>query len=699
MSILAVVLPPFAAGLLSFLLTPLAAHLAVRIGAMDLPGPRKIHDRAVPRLGGAVVIVSFATMLAVVLLLRDSDSLRDLALAIGLGALPVVAVSVRDDIFPVSARMKLAAHLAGAIVSASFGVSLGSEIHLFGTSVHLGWMAVPLSVIWMVSITNAFNLVDGLDGLSAGLGCIASVSLGFVFLMVGQTGTATASFVLAGAIAGFLPQNFYPARMFLGETGAATIGFCLAALSLRGGSTLSAGLATILPVFIFGMPIAEALVSIARRWVGSKGGIFDPDRNHIHHRLLALGIDHRRAVLTLYGGALVTTLAGLFSLFVTAQHTALLVTALACAAFVGVSRLDYDEFAFIRGGAALRLYEAPVLRHSFFYVFGDLLIVAASVYLAIALKADDWNLQRHRAQALTMLGVLAPSTVLSFHAFRLYRGEWKLASIDDFRRIVAAVVLTSLAGFMLSPLVGYASSVSLQLIYMVVALVLVVTSRAAYPILADRTAWASHTGAPTLIFGAGRGGAGAVRQLLADDSAHMRPVGFVDDDPRKVGRLVQGIPVLGCLRELERIVKESSAEAIVIAASAVSDERLRDVVRRCEALDIGLVRMEIRFEHMRQAPRRAEPTADVPEVPELPQAGAASSAGHVRRRLYACRCRSCGSTELRRSRLRHLLERFRSSVTHTFPYRCNRCGVRTWHPSLEPVAPLSFCSANPASLR
>ena len=163
-------------------------------------------------------------------------------------------------------------------------------------------------------------------------------------MLAGQTGMVGAALVLAGALGGFLPYNMYPARMFLGDTGAAGVGFCLAVYALKGGATLSAGFATLLPVFVLGLPIAETLISMARRLLRrlerqDGGGVFEADRNHMHHRLLALGIDHPRAVFILYGAGFLLASCALVSMFMTAREAALLILALLLAGFLGLRRL------------------------------------------------------------------------------------------------------------------------------------------------------------------------------------------------------------------------------------------------------------------------------------------------------------------------------------------------------------------------
>jgi len=303
MRILLFALPGVAAAVLAWLLTPLARRLALRVGAVDRPSARKIHAVPTPRLGGAAVVASAALVLGVVGTTTRLVQRESLWLGVGVGLLPILAVSILDDIKRLSAGWKFLGHLTGATVAVTLGVSLAPEVHLFGHTINIGVWAFPISILWLVGITNAFNLVDGLDGLSAGLALISAGSLIAVFVIAHQTQTAVAALILAGAILGFLPYNIHPASIFLGDTGATAIGFCLAALALRGGSTTSAGFATLLPVIVLGVPIADTLVSMLRRAMGRFAGrdsshIFAADRSHLHHRLLDLGFDYRRAVLT-----------------------------------------------------------------------------------------------------------------------------------------------------------------------------------------------------------------------------------------------------------------------------------------------------------------------------------------------------------------------------------------------------------------
>jgi UDP-GlcNAc:undecaprenyl-phosphate/decaprenyl-phosphate GlcNAc-1-phosphate transferase len=559
-------LPPGLAALLSFVFTPLACHFASWVGAVDRPGPRRVHTVPVPRLGGLAIV---AAIYGVIALLAAADVSRivghvtgSLEAGITFGVIPVLIVSIVDDIRPLPAGVKALGHLAGAFTAGAFGIQLNSEVNLLGRAVEIGWLSIPISLLWIVGLTNAFNIVDGLDGLSAGLALISALSLGLTSLVVGQTGLAILALILAGALVGFLPYNIYPAKVFLGDTGSAAIGFFLACLALRGGSTLTSGLAVVTPILVLGLPIAETLVSMSRRMLrGLRSGaplhVFSPDAGHFHHRLLALGFDQRRAVLVLYGAGLLAALVGFASVFLSHKKAAVLLLTMLAAAFVGLWRLGYDEFAFLRRGDFLRLYEVPVLRRGLFIVFADLIIVIVSIYCAFVLKYDDWRLVHSRGSALWLLTVLAPLSFLSFSAFGLYRRAWRLASAEDMLVVTIAVSFAAASGAVLSQLFNPTTPPATWFVICYVVKLLGMTgSRASHRLLLDMRRRALVDGDPVLIYGAGRGGALVVREVVANPEVGMRPLGFIDDDPALRGKTFAGYPLLGGCEALEDVISQ-----------------------------------------------------------------------------------------------------------------------------------------------
>ena len=606
MPIVFFLLPALLATALSFVLTPLARRLALRVGAVDQPGPRKMHLHPTPRLGGLAVVASACVVAALVQFVNNPGLHKfdpRLLTGLALGVLPVLFVSIWDDIRPLRVLPRFLAQFAGAGVALLYGIQLGPRVHIFALDLSIGWLAAPISLLWIVGVTNAFNIVDGLDGLSAGLALIAAFSLVGVGLMTGRIALASISVILAGALTGFLPYNLFPARIFLGDTGSTAVGFWLACLALRGGSTLSAGMAILVPILVIGVPLTETLVSMVRRFVRRiekrGGGLFSADREHIHHRLVASGITQRRAVILLYSAGVVAAGAALVSLFLTTQAAAVLVVTVLAAAAIGITRLNYDEFALVRRGVVLRIYDAPVLKKAFFPVFFDIALVAISIYAAIVLKTDDWGLVSSRTRALQLLEVLPITTILTFWALRLYRGSWRNASIADFTRSSAAAVCACVLGFLVCRAVlREPPRATLFAIQALVFLFLVNGSRASYRLLSHWNLRALREGEPVLLYGAGLGGTLALREILSNPSWGMRPVGFIDDDPERTGREVNGYPVIGTLSDLRKTIGEREVRSVVVASPKIDLEHLGELERICRAAGVRVSKFRIEFVDM-----------------------------------------------------------------------------------------------------
>jgi UDP-GlcNAc:undecaprenyl-phosphate GlcNAc-1-phosphate transferase len=679
------VLPGLVAALLTLSLTPLAARLAVLVGAVDMPGERKVHTIPIPRLGGVAVVVSIALTFAMARLLSGGRWQLPPQLGVGMaaGILPILAVSIVDDIRGVSARWKLAAHLLGAVIAVSLGVTLAPVVHLFGSPLTIGIIAAPLSVAWIIGVTNAFNIIDGLDGLSTGLAFISALCMSAVFALVGQPAMAAVVLVLGGALAGFLPYNVHPARLFLGDTGATAIGFCLAVFALRGGSTLSSGFAALVPVLILGLPIADTLIAMLRRTLHRlehrRGSMFEPDRDHIHHRLLALGIDHGRAVLLLYGAGLVLAGAALVSVFVSTREAAMMVTALVLAGIVGIQRLGYDEFAFIRRGTVLRMYELPGVKRGFFIVLVDIALSFIAAYVSVGLKTDQWTGSSVRGSVLEIATTMAPITVVVFSWRRMYKGSWRMASLHDLTKAAVAVfILTPLGAIVIRGVEGPQYPISLLAIYGLITLLLTVAIRSSYVILSNSKQRSSHQGKPILIYGAGRRGVAAVHELFQNQAAGLRPVGFVDDDPEKSERIVNGLPVLGTGRQLERLLQHTKAEGVLLSTPSILPDRRARCVAVCRPLSVGVFRLDLNVRRLDGASPVVPETVTI-AAPVAPREREAEPQMTPGQQL----CPACRRHAAYRSKARNVFERFRKVRSRKRLYRCDGCGWRGWMLPLE----------------
>lgn len=291
--------------LLALGLTPLVKKLAVRIGATDVPNARKVHTTVMPRLGGLGIFLAFVIGLLAVLpfipyefTLREQHFIK--ALLIGGGV--IVLIGALDDRFELSAKVKLLGQIAAAcIVVFGFDIRVDFVNIPFNNSYSSleDWIAIPLTLFWIVGVTNAVNLIDGLDGLAAGVSGIAIATIAVMAFLMGNTMVALMCLLLLGSIVGFLFFNFHPAKIFMGDTGSLFLGFCLALLALLGFKQIAV-VSFLTPLLIIGVPLSDTFFAIVRRKLQKKP-IFAPDKGHLHHCLRELGFSHRQTVLIIYG--------------------------------------------------------------------------------------------------------------------------------------------------------------------------------------------------------------------------------------------------------------------------------------------------------------------------------------------------------------------------------------------------------------
>lgn len=273
--------------------TPLVIKLAVKIGAVDKPNERKVHQKLMPRLGGlAIFIGAIAGYFA-------GGVYNEKVTAITVGAIMIVILGMLDDKYELSAKIKF----AGQIIVGCLIVYSGLKIDLltipYVGDFELGLWSYPITVFWIVAFTNAINLIDGLDGLSAGISAIGIITIAVMAAMAGKFLIFTFCALLLGSIAGFLFYNFHPAKIFMGDTGALFLGYSISILSLLGLYKSVTLFSFVVPIIILGVPVFDTTFAIIRRIV-NKRPISSPDKSHLHHRLLDLGLSHRKTVLCIY---------------------------------------------------------------------------------------------------------------------------------------------------------------------------------------------------------------------------------------------------------------------------------------------------------------------------------------------------------------------------------------------------------------
>lgn len=340
----------FIAALITVLgVTPLVQRLAIRWGVLDRPGRRKIHQGEIPRLGGvAVFIASFVPFLG--FLLWDDLSAATLETAwnplVGLilGSLIVFAVGIWDDISRLSPWVKLAAEGAASLIVVSCGIKMELFSNPFGYQLALNWLGVPLTVFWLVGITNAVNLADGVDGLATGIAAFGAFILFIMTYPTVHTLVTLLAIALAGATLGFLRFNFYPATIFLGDSGSLFLGFYLGGLSIWASEKSTITFALLIPIVALGLPLADMIYAVVRRWTRGMP-IKQADREHIHHKLLEMGFAQRATVLILYGVNIFLVLLAGMLLLTRNSWAAYILVLLGLALVVGSRFLGYFRFS------------------------------------------------------------------------------------------------------------------------------------------------------------------------------------------------------------------------------------------------------------------------------------------------------------------------------------------------------------------
>lgn len=330
---------------IALLLTPLLRNWAVRLGLVDPPGdPRKIHRQPVPRIGGVAIVATYLAAFGLLFLLplhAGRVLSRELILVVRLlpAALLVFAIGLADDLV----RLKPWQKLAGQCLAASVAYLCGVQIGNLGAFPIAPWLGFPITLLWLIGCANAFNLIDGMDGLASGVGLFATITTLIAGLLQGNVSLAIAVAPLAGALLGFLRYNFNPASIFLGDSGSLFIGFMLGCFGVLWSQKSATLLGMTAPLIALSLPLLDTLLAIVRRFLRHQP-IFAADRRHIHHRLLDKGITPRRAALVLYAFCGVAAALSLLQSVFDHRFGGAIVVLFCGAAWLGIQQLGYVEF-------------------------------------------------------------------------------------------------------------------------------------------------------------------------------------------------------------------------------------------------------------------------------------------------------------------------------------------------------------------
>lgn len=616
---------------LSLFITPFVIRFAKKVGAMDAPNERKIHKFPIPRLGGLAIYISF--FLSLLMYYGTGDQTMHLFSSmnpnIGMLAVSltlVLMLGIWDDIRPLSPGKKfIGQSLAAAIVYVA-GFRISSITHpLSANLLDLGMFDFPATILWVVGITNAFNLIDGLDGLAAGVAFIVSLTISTISFLKGDLAIAVMALLLAGSVLGFLRYNFNGARIFLGDSGSLFIGFLLAILSMLSSTKGSAAFSILIPVLALGLPIMDTLLSMIRRLVrsifpeqkesksifGKMLTLFLPDRGHIHHQLIARGLSHRAAVLLLY---VVSGLFGVGAFAVTATNnigaTPILV-AIGIATFIGVSQLRYKEMAVLRNGILLPLYEWPLMNSNLFQGFLDIAFIVIAYMGASYFALRAQVLLELGAPFFNNIALVCGVQLGLFYLSGLYKGTFRQLGIADILKIFKTVTLSVLVTWVVLAFFAPSSIIvnfNLMILDFYFLLSLVLGARVSFHVL-NYLSRLEHNSKKkkALIYGADARGALISQQILNDEKLNLCPIGFLDENPRLERKRLNGYPIFGGHWKLRRLSNKMHIDEVIITSDGIMPEVQHRILAICRERGIMVRSYQVHLDEVQTISKSIQP--------------------------------------------------------------------------------------------
>ncbi len=607
---------------LAFGITPAVIWFATRIGALDQPNERKVHTTPTPRLGGIAIYISFCLSLLLTFYFEpEQRAIASLdphaAVMLVLSLTLVLMLGVWDDLQPMKPSRKFLGQVIAASIVYLAGFRISAVTHPFGPELlHLNFLDYPVTILWIVGITNAFNLIDGLDGLASGVALIVSLTIFTISYLKGVTMSAMMALILGGAVLGFLPYNFNRARIFLGDSGSLFLGFTLAILSIQSSTKGSTAFSVIVPMLALGLPIMDTLLSMMRRLIRSLVHdshkretiiqkfvvMFLPDRGHIHHQLIARGFSHRTAVLVLY---VVSCLFGFGAFMVTVSNdptTSGILITIGIATFIGVSQLRYKEMAVLRNGVLLPLYEWPLVGSSLFQSFLDLAFIVISYAVAYKLTIKTGMTIRLDHPFVRTLTILAGVQLSVFSLGGMYKGAYRQLGIADLLKFVKLTTIALLISWIVLRIVPQswsAYNLTLMILQYYFLLSLVTGARVSFHILKYLSHQEKKNGErKVLIYGADMKGNSLLQQIINDDALHLDPVGFLDEDPLLEGKRLNGYPIFGGHWKFSRIARKKGVDELIIADDDIHPEILKRLQRASQETGVMIRFYRSRLEEL-----------------------------------------------------------------------------------------------------
>jgi UDP-GlcNAc:undecaprenyl-phosphate GlcNAc-1-phosphate transferase len=577
---------------LSLILTPLVRSLARATGQVAVPRDTRWHKRETALLGGVAIFGATVGVWTAAVLVLGWESTGEPFLPVILCATGIFLLGLVDDIVSLVPQHKLAAQIIIVSLFMTFGYRLDWTVSRTAD--------LFLSILWVVGITNAFNLLDNMDGLAAGVALIAGTFLFLTHYLDPVVAPLTVPFlvlcaVYLGALLGFLVYNFNPASIFMGDAGSLFLGFVVASLTMVGGGGESAGYSAgkllsviAIPILILFIPILDTgFVSFMRKLFRrpiSQGG-----RDHSSHRLVAIGFSERMAVLVLYGFAVAS---GLIALAVNALSIGTtLVLILFYLLFVGffwiyLARVKvYEERSILseeHSGTITPILIQLTYRRRLLEVILDLILITAAYYTAYLLRFEGpvyYLIGENFRFFLNSLPIVVACQIFCFYVLGIYRGIWEATGLSDLIDYIKAITLGTVMAMLILLFIYRFESFSraVFIIYWVILLMLISLSRLSFRLVDEGVKKGKQKGKPVLIYGAGAGGRMAAKEIENNPSLGLVIVGFLDDNPQKFKKKIMGYPVLGGREQVEKVVRKRGVQGILVAFKARGEEVRRDL--------------------------------------------------------------------------------------------------------------------------
>ena len=548
---------------------PVVRWYGIRVGKVAIPRSDRWNKNPTPTLGGVGMFISFTLAILALWLIGADHNMFQQRWSIFIGVVIMFAVGLYDDFRPINPPTKLIFQILSATLVIFFG---GNTINFFRWPI----ANIILTFFWLVGLTNAFNLLDNMDGLAGGVSFIAAIFLSIFFWRTGYQDLLVISMTLAGSILGFLVFNFPPAKIFMGDSGSMLLGFSLAALAIARRTQASNVLAIVgVPILVFLLPIIDtSLVTITRILRGQSpatGG-----RDHTSHRLVAFGLSERQAVLILY---LITIVSGLASIGIEAWDydlslvlipILLIVLALFVAYLARMKVVSNDETA---TNGITRFITNLTFKRRLFEIIFDLLLIGVSYYLAFwtrfGLNMTTTSMDLFLLSWPVALGI----SYGSFYLFGIYKGVWRYIGINDLLRYVGAAIVSGVFSWLINRMIfpGQAFTTDVFLLFILYLLIGLAGSRSSFIVL-DRL-YAQHISLPKqeniLLYGAEDAGEIALRWILRNPSMGYSVVGFLDDDAMKWGSNIHGVNILGDFSKLDQYIEEKQIKGVIATTESL----------------------------------------------------------------------------------------------------------------------------------